>query len=1094
MIPINNLVDNPLLSINSSLTLNKIENNSSENFQNEQNHNNTQLDGLHPFFPCFSNPDIIFKIINELGFCNNYGVFNGSCSRLFVFEILKKSPSFFNLQSRINDLLDKKFSISTGPIVYLKKHYPLNIQISLREILEYIDGIFPLKATDPKNIKHVYLLECYLIGSELAHLIGKDCFIEMCHRLFNEKIDLKTLETWFSTMEHFSEQIDKEGADIDLRIVLSCNNIDSYAYVTQSILEKLTIKIMSYIYENYSKEPIYNPSLDLFNICKSFLLASNGIRHFNRIDKGLTKCTILSLNTDYKPIDINVVGFYNQQLTLENPNLSSLNCYGLSLMGFLSTHSLEKILINSDPFYGQALVDLLLNSMTPTTFNEDGWKHAIRKGGRFLHPSHEKKMVNYLLENRDQILSKLDPKRIILPEEKRNTLEGYIYLVIQAYFKKVENEISNIDLEPYYLGGFIFRACQSLANDINFNNEFFFQLWELVENYHWKVTIKEQCSSSSMFTQMKIALIDDRVPWDVFVAYLEILIWLWDSESATIHNGKPYFYLKKPFHMWLKIQLNDSVEKVENYFSKHKFSNSLMKIGEIFFVEKNTIQSKHPLNDYLSTLEIDPFIFNEKIEKLLNSPSNIIQTIGLQLYLLLFESFPSDLLYLTIYRHQSQLISGVINQHQEKMVHEKLKDFHESIDPFKLIVKALKKQSIEKLNQEKLKLLPLLISYTSSDIEHVQEVMNIIIQLVQDVLSFTPGSEDIDDGSVWEWFDQFFLSSIFINFSQKVYQSSVENNIKLKKTFLEYLRKSYLINTTNREKSLWEIFQQTLKLFPKTRNEDTQALNLEISVLLAMLLKEASFIPDRIFKWLLEFQTTILERLYKNNHIDQLKILLKTLHEINPSKNQHENYKREIFKLDWESMTINQDILLLLNKNDLDFLKEYIKSHQYSKLIDLLVLMIENKKENELIKDLFNWVCELNKDQAIFHLFYGTQFIQRLDQPVPFDQTRFNDLVLLYCKSLWEKTFYVEFIATLQLLSYKDFSYQGKLNSFSSESWKILWTFLLEQQEIDIVVKNDSVLSCWNIYRISKYGAFEFNNREVFSIAVHCLKNASYLE
>ncbi|MDP1880159.1 MAG: hypothetical protein Q8K60_04395, partial [Parachlamydiaceae bacterium] len=631
MITDNFYSNSPQISLNpnSSVILDNL--NSSTN-----NEMNTLLEES-PLNFFFSEADQRLMKLSQAGFCNIFGKLNETHQSLSLCPDFNDGNPFkliiqeiYEILNSYQRILKRVLEVPNQPSIHI------SIVTTLNELFTHLIECFSKEGQEKANQKlPFHLLEMYLIGSSVLPLIGINYFEKLAlyhfstlingQRLFSEN----EIKNWFQNDKTKKLFIDQSN-DLDTRIVISSNAIDHLGQISNALLTYVAEKI-----PDYSITPPYGSPPNC-NLKAEYLLSTEAIRHRKIVREDVTRYAIIAFNTANKPIDFNCVGSTfnpktNQlQSTLEYSHLSSLNSLTIPLFQFLSSSKpIKKMTFHSD--YGiQLLLDILFDCSTPTTYNHYGWRHFLRKNIRMLGPDNEKNMIKEILIFRSQNDFKSISRHHYLPSKKdQMTLGGFLYLLLANDFSKFDAKIPH---EPYQISEFLFRACQSLSSNEKITDDDFLKLWNCVDEYYWQA---RGCfsKSDSIYTALKEAILDDHVPFSINSAFIKILAYLFDPESATTHCNQPIIDLKAPFSALLPITLLKDVKTLNQYFLKHPFPNSFQKIYVAFARSSNFSFKNFPLTIYNNIFVKDPNSFKKIIKFWVRESNCHLKLIGLHLYL-----------------------------------------------------------------------------------------------------------------------------------------------------------------------------------------------------------------------------------------------------------------------------------------------------------------------------------------------------------------------------------------------------------------------------------------------------------------------------
>ncbi|MDP1879548.1 MAG: hypothetical protein Q8K60_01250, partial [Parachlamydiaceae bacterium] len=534
---------------------------------------------------------------------------------------------------------------------------------SLKELFSHV---IELSKQNELNIKTFQIIDIYLIGSSTFPLLGKNIFELITLHHFNHLFSDSEIKDWFKNMEHLNQFFKQKGNDLDTRIILSSHRIDEASALSDAFVSFLSKKIPQYARSII--RPHYPEFSNEQEMLQSFFLSSSAIKNRKRVNESHSVFALLAINTAPQPIDINCVGSVIDETTkelhplLEYPNLTSLNSLSISLSRFLSNQTQESCFFHSHPFGIQVLLDLLFNCSTPTTYNHFGWRYFLRKHHRMTHPEDEKKMIQTVMQFRlNNDFSLINKHKFVPNPLDSETLGGFIYLLLANDFVKVETEDPS---DPFILSEYLFRACLSLTTYSAMNDQDCKKLWECVDQYYWD-PLQRSSNIDSICHAIKDAILKDKIPFSVLSAYTNILGYLFYPTSATTHCHTPVIALKKPFSVFLPIQLIKDCETIDYYFSLHSFPDSLKKISTFFIHSSEISFINFPLKPYFDRLNINSNI-SISIEKLIFSHSSPLKLIGLQLYLSILPN--SEFFFTKVINHLPTIFIYLETWQQKKTI------------------------------------------------------------------------------------------------------------------------------------------------------------------------------------------------------------------------------------------------------------------------------------------------------------------------------------------------------------------------------------------------------------------------------------------
>ncbi|MDP1879415.1 MAG: hypothetical protein Q8K60_00580, partial [Parachlamydiaceae bacterium] len=633
----------PLIPSTDTFSVNSDINNSSNIIENS--HENKKNSFI--LFP-FSEADQRRNDFYDKGICDLYGKVTESFKSLPICPSLIDPNIFQPLIKQIQEILTlKRVILNTSLKINEKSSIDVSITTSLEELFQHVNQLSNQnKLFEPVLNTFFKIIDFYLIGSSVLPLLGKETLQAITIHSFGHIFNENQIKEWFhqKTLQHF---FSNTGNDLDIRIIISNSRIESVGTLSDIFLNFLCQKIPQKVFSYLQRHSPWEENLN--TILSSYLLTSGAIKNRVKVKDDYTTFALIGLNTDSLPIDINCVGSYLNEKTkeikptLEFPNLTSLNSMSIPLKQFLnSDSSIKSFSFFSFPFGIQSLLDLLFNCATPTTHNQFGWRHFLRKYNRMLDPNDEKKMVDSVIEFKHKKDFKIISKHKYLPNPADiQTIGGFIYLLLANDFIKVETEAPT---DPFILSEYLFKACLSLTTYSEMNDQDCLKLWECVDQYYWK-PLNRSAKKESLFHCIKIAILEDRIPFSVLLAYINLLGYLSYPDLATTHCNTPIIDLKVPFSVFLPIRLQSDSETIQRYFEKNLFPSSLQSIHAFFNPPSELSLIDFPLTKYFNQFNVKSSILKNTVEKLIKGKNSTLKLIGLELYLS-FYSFSPDTSFL----------------------------------------------------------------------------------------------------------------------------------------------------------------------------------------------------------------------------------------------------------------------------------------------------------------------------------------------------------------------------------------------------------------------------------------------------------------
>ena len=848
----------------------------------------------------------------------------------------------------------------------------------IQGVLNTENSYFPKKAK--QELLSAIIKECYQIGSSAVALLGTETFLYFTIYLFANKFSISTIKRWFLTMKHLKENASQKAHDEDFRITFLREDLQFAEYLNTQILHQVALTVPEHVGNQFKAKTPHLLKRGFSNQ-ESFLLAQT-IRNFTSINKEKTKYGLIAFKTEEEPVDFISVGLNSDfQPTLENPNLSSRYCFGVPQLPFLSANERPKeIEITADPFGVQAVLDFLfLICATPTTCNLDGWRHFLRKCTRMLnlkreiamlqhvHAIMEKFSLNsgYIPEIEDWSTSPLTNQQIL-------SAEGFLYLVLSKDFEKIEGDCPDLRAEPYYLAGFLFRACQSLSMGFKID-PIAAKLWKWVDELHWDQ--KKSNGSTPAFSEViKNAMVKENVPFTVVSVWLCLLIWLWEPHSATIHGGKPVFHLKKLFPCLMPICLMNQIATLQEYLSNYPFPHSFQQMHTLMSeIHAEAPLSPFPLLCHFPQLGLDPETLKKVAWSWIFHSTPVLNVVGLHFYFSFYSLAPDQDLFISIIQNFPTLVQGICHKQQQ----------HEIQECFKLIL-----ASYFQCNEN----LAMQLSDRALEITYEHEWIGELLasnhpKLIETAFTFC------NEKCQLHYVDSYLLKKEITD--TMLDRPHVYNNL-----LLNYLDKTYTIQTEKRLKQLWELFQLSAKLYrlqkqnikSKKNRIPREIKNEEVRLysLMAHLLRAASLLksspPNIILTWIKQFGEPILKELTIHDRYREAEVLFLT-----------------IFQRHYVSENLN-DLLWLILKNhfiekqfsislycilDKERFKSIITSAKQEE-IPALLWQIENLciQCPERVWDVFEWTLylfSLNQQKGItLHLEPAEELYLFLQEKVAF--------------------------------------------------------------------------------------------------------------
>lgn len=619
--------------------------------------NEQELDQIHqqfncssslPFFiPFFQKKDQVLGELYQAAICDLEG---NPCKNFNFLEIPAEIESFEGAKTSIQAILkflQKSRQLETEVLQDGKKSKQLEISLNLAHFLKrMIESsqesrlAFDQEGNYQGTLPPIPIQDIQLIGSRAVKEL-KEVLRQTCQHFFGQHIAPTRIKEWFE-MEHIKRSFTKEVHDCDLRI-LSPGSLHEQAALSNMCLRTLADSMTGfdssfYIQQLKSKHPKYqsleNQNLNTNSLKELSILEFGGISKRKLVDLPKTKYAILAIKIlNEKPFDLLYVGLKNGRLTLENSNLSSTNCWTISIFRLLVERNQKNwsLKIGSQPFTAsKALIDLLCGISTIHEPNVDAWIRFVRDGIRSMQRDIEHQMVQNVLDLkfREEFLRKK-----YLKSTDDSTGE-YLYYLLEREIQKnfVNSHAKKVD--PYQTIPILFRASLSLQTCDSLTDKECAALWHLAEKngwFHFDDSSKDQQKSFLMTIQK--AVIDERVPFSVVSAWISLLTWIWNPLSATSHCQRPVFHLTNPLSCLLPIQPIENGLVLQNYFSKHPFPSTFQLFYDVIASSHQAFTSSYPLAPYFNQLNIDPIPLKKLAEGWLIDVNPLLNMLGLQLYL-----------------------------------------------------------------------------------------------------------------------------------------------------------------------------------------------------------------------------------------------------------------------------------------------------------------------------------------------------------------------------------------------------------------------------------------------------------------------------
>ncbi len=619
---------------------------------------------IFPFFmPCFQENDQILKELYQAKICdiegNVYPQFNFDEFPILTIHCQQVQAS---LQA-LSDFLNKQRQLDTKTVGE-KETKQLVIPIQFVSFLLYLIQLSSTPRSYCQENGQVLLLppipiqDIQLIGSDVLGKLQDEPFRYLFKLFFGSKISSERIEQWFQ-MDHITRLFKKETHDHDVRI-LSFGNLSYQSYLSEMSLHYLSASIQNFDPSFYAEQlksqhkKYQNIDTQKSNelLIKEFSLTEFGIRKRKLVDNE-NQYAILGFKTlKDKPTDLLYVGLNHQgKPTLKNSNLSSTNCWTVSLYSLLVPNQEQWVLkIGSYPFSAaKALVDLVCGISTIPDPNVDAWLRFLRDCERSMQSNREHKMAKNALAQKQNLSA----------------------LLLDEILKNQEDKQVN----PYQAISIFFRACLSLQTCSLFLDEECATLWQsaaekgLFQLEKNSTNLKKQACNA-----IKQALIDERVPFSVLSAWIGLLAWIQAPLSATSHCGRPVFHLKAPLPCLLPIQPVENGKVLHNYLLQHSFPVSFHTLYQTMTSSHPSSFLSSPLLPYLSELQINPSDLKDLSAQALLHSSPVFNVFGLQLYLqissilpdkfnlaLIFQRLPAFLQQMTSPKQSQELVDALSN-------------------------------------------------------------------------------------------------------------------------------------------------------------------------------------------------------------------------------------------------------------------------------------------------------------------------------------------------------------------------------------------------------------------------------------------------
>lgn len=636
------------------------------------------------FFPCFQEKDQVLRDFYQARICDQYGNPDPEFDHLEFPPLVFHSICRKSLNILIQFLNQPR---KLGSTVLGDSSHPQRLNIPIR-FCDFLKHLITLSSfSHPVTDKHGHsqfipaspIKDILLIGSSVPKFIRLAPMMYIAQHFFGTHLTPEQMGKWLN-MEHVKQFFNKQENDVDIRLlspgeleVQSFFNDKSIQYLIDSIQPPFdpSFYMQELVRKDYKYRFFENQTYNLFLLKQQCILEFGGIVKRNRIDKPGTQYTILTIKTlHYKPTEFLFVGLKNKKPTLRNLNLSSTNCWTISVYNLLTDSQSKNwnLKLGCQPFTpAKALIDLLCGISTILDPSPEAWCRFLRDCTCSMQIQVEYQMV--------QNVTKLDRE--------------FLYNLLKQEIQKSQIHSKNKQVNSLGAIHLLFRACQSLQAHSDFSDQECLALWQFANSQSWLQLKETSLHKKTINVTLKNALLEEKVPFSILTAWMSLLTWIWNPLSATSHCQQPIFRLQVPFICLLPIEPIKQGKIVQEYIDIHPCPSSFQELYEIMGSSHQASLISFPLTPYLTQLKIKSLDLEKLAGNWITHFSSLLNIVGLHLYLGISRSSLASFNLAFIFPRLPQLLRHCTHPQQHQEILNTLKSLTQASPGYQQVLQAL---------------------------------------------------------------------------------------------------------------------------------------------------------------------------------------------------------------------------------------------------------------------------------------------------------------------------------------------------------------------------------------------------------------------
>lgn len=600
-----------------------------------------EKDGIDvsPFpFDCLMEDDQRLRRLKEVGICSdNFGTPSADYAALGSFNILSTDPAFADLilsieQSLVFPRYPQDRALKGGLVSLIFFRYIVN-----------------------QSSKYPTKMFC-AIGSKTFKRL-EHSFCQIFIRLF-PSVPHEWVEEWFGS-DSFKKKFNYVSEDEDYRVIAQGD------YPQGVRLEQLKDHLATRLYWKLTKQPIDRQRFDFKSIFEKLELFENRSHHYAiarlrehpvalRIESRNISVANSSKLTKMKPLKLPSLELVfvregaDGKLSTKRSFIGTNSAWMIDVTDKVVSDGNQPWQLRigcgsfdrqggREPLLAQGLIGLITNVVCYSGPEIDSWLDKMAKGCRTNQVGLEREMVLNLFsdyEFRGKITRRY--KRIWENENKSaskpdfDSNSFYLFCLVQYALKKFKLTSSNS------IVSFLFRFSQSLLNysadaGYRISDDEIAQVWIWAE----EAAFIRASEIDAIHTELKTAIIDVKIPFEVLSSYLVALNWIHHQDYLSHDEQKPVF---RKHNLHLPIALDRALDKLGGSRLSASQVNCLRQIYVRWVSAQTKVYVSSPLIDSLKELGISTALLSRSCEKLKNHSNQFLRYLGLQLGLVCSQS------------------------------------------------------------------------------------------------------------------------------------------------------------------------------------------------------------------------------------------------------------------------------------------------------------------------------------------------------------------------------------------------------------------------------------------------------------------------